>query len=197
MAGELLRDSAFITFFGTLLADSWAHAETRTQATTWGLVLHTLFFGSSSERLRSLLHGPSFFYAHSVLAGWLQLTYANPQIDRDDKKRLWGMSERHALLRTAVVHVLTVVVHHALLRVDGAPRGRRGASWAGVLLRDVGPQLALLLAYKRFYYDLAKTYGITSMTTEALHKWQIAVIAPLTLAAASVWRGALQRRLER
>lgn len=69
---EALRTGAFATYLASLLYDSWSFPETRTQATTWGLVLHTLFFGASSEGARRLLHGPSFFYAHAVLAGWLQ-----------------------------------------------------------------------------------------------------------------------------
>jgi len=68
-AGALVRDVSFAAFFPALLWDSWSHPETRTQATTWGLILHTAFWGSSSETLRRMLHGPSFFYAHGVLAG--------------------------------------------------------------------------------------------------------------------------------
>ena len=193
-SGELLRDGAFATFLGTLLADSWKHPETRTQATTWGLVLHTAFFGSSSPELRRLLHGPSFFYAHSVLAGWLQLTYANPEIDRADKERLWGMPRRTALLRTLVVHVATVLAHWALLRLDGPPRGRRASSsFFDVLARDVGPQLALLLAYKHLFPALGRTYGVTSMSNEALHKWQTACIALQTVAVLPAWQKALVR----
>ncbi len=193
--GELLRNGAFATFFSTLIADSWAHPDTRTQATTWGLLLHTLFFGSSSEALRRLLHGPSFFYAHSVLAGWLQLTYANPEIDRADKERLWGMSRRVAMLRTLVVHVATVVAHWALLRIDGPPRGRRASStWGDVLLRDVGPQLAVLLSYKHLFPALNLTYGIKSMSNDTLHKWQTAVIALITAAVLPAWKGALAAR---
>lgn len=199
--GELVRNVAFVTFLTSLLADSWSHPETRTQATTWGLIIHTLFFGSSSQQMRDLLHGPSFFYAHSVLAGWLQLTCANPEIDRADKEKAWGrgsLAARFALLRTLVVHVLTVVAHHVLLRVDGPPRGRRGSSSLfSVLLRDVAPQLAVLLTYKHLYYDIKSTYGVTSMSLERLHNWQSAVIFPMTAAMVPLWRGALASLKER
>lgn len=77
----LLRNGFFVSYLATLLWDSWSHPETTKQATTWAMILHVAFFGSSSDTLRRLLHGPSFFLAHSVLAGWLQLTYLNPQID--------------------------------------------------------------------------------------------------------------------
>lgn len=152
----VIRNSAFVTYLLSLLYDSWSFPETRFQATTWGLVVHTLFFGSSSEGARRLLHGPSFFYAHSVLAGWLQLTYVNPQIDTDDKVRRWGVTRRFGLSRTFVVHVSTVLAHWYLLRAPGgAPRGRRDTSLFEVLLRDVGPQLALLLSYKAIYHNFA------------------------------------------
>ena len=82
-----LRDALAHGYLATLLWDSWSHPETRTQATTWGLILHVIYFGSGSETARRLLHGPSFMMAHSVLAGWLQLTYFNPQIDLADKVR--------------------------------------------------------------------------------------------------------------
>ena len=106
-AGALVRDVSFAAFFPALLWDSWSHPETRTQATTWGLILHTAFWGSSSETLRRMLHGPSFFYAHGVLAGWLQLTYSNPQLDLEDKQKLWGCSKKLAVARTLLVHVAT------------------------------------------------------------------------------------------
>ena len=75
-----LRDALAHGYLATLLWDSWSHPETRTQATTWGLILHVIYFGSGSETARRLLHGPSFMMAHSVLAGWLQLCllYTSP-----------------------------------------------------------------------------------------------------------------------
>jgi len=75
----LLRDGCFKSYLATLLWDSWSHPETRYQMTTWAMIVHVLFFGSSSDTMRQLLHGPAFFLSHSILAGWSQLTYFNPQ----------------------------------------------------------------------------------------------------------------------
>ena len=190
----VIRNSAFVTYLLSLLYDSWSFPETRFQATTWGLVVHTLFFGSSSEGARRLLHGPSFFYAHSVLAGWLQLTYANPTIDTTDKVERWGVSVPFGLARTFVVHVATVLAHwHLLRQKGGAPRGRKGsASLLDALLRDVGPQLAILLSYKALYPNLATTYGVKSMSNDALHNWQTACIAAITALVLPAWTKALR-----
>ena len=36
----LLRDTAFKSYLATLLWDSWTHPETRTQMTTWAMIVH-------------------------------------------------------------------------------------------------------------------------------------------------------------
>lgn len=108
-----------------------------------------LFFGSSSDTARRLLHGPSFFLAHSVLAGWAQLTYFNPQIDLRDKREAWGCTWRISLPRTVVVHVLTVVAQWAILVADKEELRRlhAGMGLKALIARGVAPQVALLVLY--------------------------------------------------
>lgn len=114
-----VRDALAQGYLATLLWDSWAHPETRTQATTWGLVLHVLYFGSSSDTARKLLHGPAFMMSHSVLVGWLQLTWFNPQIDLADK--VCSLPCSHISLRRRGVCWLSP--QHARLRAAGARVG--------------------------------------------------------------------------
>jgi uncharacterized protein YjiS (DUF1127 family) len=137
-------------------------------------VVHVLFFGSSSDTLRKLLHGPAFFLSHSVLAGWLQLTYFNPQIDLKDKEAVWGCTWRMSIPRTVVAHILTVVAHWALLieeRTD-LRRLHAGMGVKDLVLRGVLPQLALLVVYGQLFHNLTSTYGIKTVDNERLHVYQ-------------------------
>ena len=188
--GALVRDVSFAAFFPALLWDSWSHPETRTQATTWGLILHTAFWGSSSETLRRMLHGPSFFYAHGVLAGWLQLTYTNPQLDLEDKQKLWGCSKKLAVARTLLVHVATVAAHHALLRAGGR-KTRPGAGWLDVIVKDIGPMVVLMQVYLRLYPDVVGTYGVKGWTNAQLEKMTTVLVALTTLAVLPTWKRAV------
>ena len=164
-------------------------------------VVHVLFFGSSTDTSRRLLHGPSFFLSHSVLAGWSQLTYLNPQIDLQDKTEAWGSTWRMSLPRTVVVHVLTVVAHWAVLlsERDDLRRLHAGMGLKELIARGVAPQLALLVLYVRgsdsiacpigaaclpprrarprsqgqLFHSLTKTYGIKTVSNDRLHKLQV------------------------
>ena len=144
-----LREACFIAHFALLLHDSWAHPETPTQATTWGLVLHTLAFGCSG-RLKTLLAAPALFYAHGVLAGWLLFTYHNPQLDRQDKVDNWGCSLEYALVRTVLAHVMPLAAHWAVARSEIAEhRAAHGSFWA-LLFRGVVPSFLIFVTYGLF-----------------------------------------------
>lgn len=140
-----LRDSLFKSYLGTFIWDSWSHADTRTQMTTWAMIVHVTFFGSSSDAARRLLHGPAFFLSHSVLAGWLQLTYFNPQIDLRDKLEKWGMTPKVAIPRTLMVHVFTVLAHWLLLVAERTDLRRlhKGMGLKELLARSVVPQVCV------------------------------------------------------
>ena len=192
-----LRDASFATFLGALLWDSWSHPETRTQATTWGLVVHTVFFGSSSDTARRLLGGPAFFYAHAVLAGWLQFTWLNPQLDLRDKVRAWGYTRAQAVARTIVVHLLPLAAHWAVLLSERAEWRRLygGKSAIELALRALGPSFGLLLLYKHLYPSMTTTYNIPNISDEKLGNLQTAVIASVNLGVVwPLWRRAVTGR---
>jgi hypothetical protein len=195
MTAVQLRDSAFVSYLGTLLWDSWSHPETQTQATTWAMIVHVLYFGSSSDALRRRLHGPSFFLSHSVLAGWLQFTYFNPQIDLRDKLTAWGVSWRVSIPRTIVVHVLTVAAHWALLYADRQELRRlhAGMGLRELVARGVLPQFLLLVLYGQLFHGLTTTYGIKTVDNERLHKLQTAVIFAINAAVFPVWRSTIAK----
>ena len=192
-----LRDASFATFLSALLWDSWSHPETRRQATTWGLVAHVAFFGSSSDTARRLLGAPAFFYAHGVLAGWLQFTWFNPQLDLSDKVRAWGCTRAQAVARTIVVHLLPIAAHWWTLLSERAEWRRLygGKSAIELAIRALGPSFGLLLLYRHLYPSLTTTYNIKGVSDDKMGKLQTVAIAALNLGVVwPLWRRAVTSR---
>lgn len=171
-----VRECAFVAHLALLLGDSWAHPETKTQATTWGLVIHVLAFGCGGS-LKKFFAAPALFYAHGVLAGWLLFTWRNPEcaatleppgashlaprasrravrtrsarLDRQDKVDLWGCTVAQGLARTAAVHIFPVVCHWSVLFSELAEQRKLygGHGTGGLLLRGVGVSFVVFVAY--------------------------------------------------
>jgi len=185
MTTSLARNAAFISTFALLLHDSWTHPETHLQGTTWGMILHTAYWGSSCREVRRLLFGLSFFFINYVTIGWLCLTYFNPQLDTGDKVVKWGCTIWYSISRTVTVHVLTFAVHWALLlaEIDEMRSLFHGMGVVELFVRGPLPALLLTVFWAmmgegvlglpglHWVPSAASCYNITSVSNEELTKF--------------------------